>query len=108
MSEEVIHKINDDTVVFHCPGCGRNHQVQIGTGTGPRWGWNHNNVNPTFSPSILASWSEPSDNEEEFMDSSKDKQLICHSFVNDGSIQFLNDCTHDKAGQTAQIPKWIV
>ncbi len=31
---------------------------------------------------------------------------ICHSFVTDGRIQFLSDCTHPLAGQTVDIPEW--
>ena len=26
--------------------------------------------------------------------------VVCHSFVNDGQVQFLDDCTHELAGQT--------
>jgi hypothetical protein len=32
------------------------------------------------------------------------KPSICHSFVTDGRIQFLNDCTHSLAGQTVDLP----
>lgn len=28
---------------------------------------------------------------------------ICHSFVTDGNIQFLSDCTHSLAGQTVPL-----
>jgi hypothetical protein len=28
----------------------------------------------------------------------------CHSFVVDGQIQFLGDCTHKLAGQTVPLP----
>ena len=28
----------------------------------------------------------------------------CHSFVTDGRIQFLSDCTHALAGQTVDLP----
>lgn len=31
---------------------------------------------------------------------------VCHSFVTDGKIRFLNDCTHDKAGQILDLPEW--
>jgi hypothetical protein len=31
---------------------------------------------------------------------------ICHSFITDGRIQFLGDCTHRLAGQTVPIPDW--
>jgi hypothetical protein len=32
--------------------------------------------------------------------------LVCHSFVTDGKIQFLSDCTHALAGQTVALPDW--
>jgi hypothetical protein len=31
---------------------------------------------------------------------------VCHSFVVDGRIQFLGDCTHHLAGQTVDLPPW--
>ena len=34
------------------------------------------------------------------------KDDVCHSFVTDGRIQFLGDCTHKLAGQTVNIPEW--
>ena len=33
-----------------------------------------------------------------------DPPEVCHSFVTDGRIQFLNDCTHALAGQTVDLP----
>jgi hypothetical protein len=79
------------------------HQVQVGAGSGPRWGFNGDFDRPTFTPSIKVTWSEPSDVPEEFDDTSKDKQMCCHSFVRDGQIEFLGDCTHDLAGKTAPL-----
>lgn len=92
------------TLAFQCPGCMTLHQVIIGNGSGPRWDWNGSVENPTFAPSILVTWSEPSDNPEEFDDPAKDAHKVCHSFVTDGRIQFLSDCTHSLAGQTVEIP----
>jgi hypothetical protein len=37
---------------------------------------------------------------------SDDGQVVCHSFVIDGRIQFLSDSTHVLAGQTVDLPKW--
>ena len=31
---------------------------------------------------------------------------VCHSFVTDGNIQFLSDCTHSLAGQTVPLEAW--
>jgi len=30
-------------------------------------------------------------------------ERICHSFITDGKIQFLSDCTHHLAGQTVDL-----
>lgn len=82
---------------FECPGCKMPHSVNIDkTKRGPCWEFNHNLVYPTFSPSILVRWS--------YGDPPKNR--VCHSFVRDGNIQFLSDCTHDLAGQTVEIPLW--
>lgn len=92
-------------LVFMCPGCEMPHAIGY-SGAGPLWMWNGSHERPTFSPSVAVSWSEPSDVPEEFDDSSKDIQRVCHSFVTDGRIQFLGDCTHKLVGQTVDIPDW--
>jgi hypothetical protein len=33
-------------------------------------------------------------------------RIVCHSFVTDGRIQFLDDSTHELAGETADLPEW--
>lgn len=83
---------------FHCPGCGRGHRVMTKEyNDGPtQWEWNGDLVKPTFSPSILTWWTE---GEEK-------KDCRCHSFVTDGMIQFLSDCTHALAGQTVPLQPW--
>ncbi|MHC8396108.1 hypothetical protein ACYZT8_21075 [Pseudomonas sp. LB3P93] len=35
-----------------------------------------------------------------------DGDCVCHSFVIDGCIQFLGDCTHELASQTVDLPEW--
>lgn len=104
-----------NTVSFKCPGCKLFHSVNVGTdGTG--WTFNGDLNKPTFNPSILAKtghfashhpagaqcWCDynrehPEDYTPGFECS------ICHSFVTDGKIQFLSDCTHELAGQTVDI-----
>ena len=61
---------------------------------GAQWSWNGSIEAPTFSPSILCRTP------------GKDSTEVCHSFVKDGNIQFLGDCTHALAGQTVVIPEW--
>ena len=61
-------------------------------GTG-NWSWNGDIDKPTLRPSIKTTM--------EFGGSKPD--MICHSWVNDGQVQFLGDCTHSLAGQTVDL-----
>ena len=83
-----------DRVLFHCPGCDDNHQIRVGT-----WGFNGDLERPTFTPSVLVQYgnAEPGP---------LGVNAVCHSFVTDGRIQFLSDCTHALAGQTVDLPEW--
>lgn len=104
MIKGVLRVAEGGRVLFRCPGCDDVHGIQIGEGPGPRWGFNDNYDRPTFTPSILVRWSEPSDVESEFDDPAKDVSQVCHSYVTDGQIQFLGDCTHELVGQTIPLP----
>ena len=44
-------------------------------------------------------------NKEHPEDPSSFKCKRCHSYVKDGQIQFLNDCSHVLAGQTVDLPE---
>lgn len=90
-----LRSLEGGRVAFMCPGCKHFHQVKV-TGEGrPNWTYNGDPDAPTFSPSVFVNapgryfnLAVPS----------------CHSFVIDGRIQFLRDCTHDLAGQTVDLP----
>ncbi|WP_431023091.1 DUF6527 family protein [Escherichia coli] len=42
----------DDSLYFHCPGCGILHLYRIkGETQGPMWSWKNNVIEPTFTPS---------------------------------------------------------
>lgn len=83
--------LSDDTVGFKCPGCRGPQQLPV---KGPRaWAWNGSMDKPTFTPSILTTWTSGADSQKR----------ICHSFVTDGHIKFLSDCTHKLAGQTIEL-----
>jgi hypothetical protein len=71
---------------IECPACGYGH------GFDSRWSFNGDYDKPTFTPSMLVNANMP--------------QLghRCHSFITDGKIQFLSDCTHKYAGQTMDLP----
>ena len=83
-------KISEERIAFNCPGCRGPQQLPV---TGPNaWGFNGSYDKPTFTPSILTRRGKT------------DLDFICHSFVKDGMIQFLSDCTHKFAGQTLELP----
>ncbi len=86
--------------IIECPACGHGHFFNNAHGAlqHPRkqnWDFNGNLESPSFTPSMLV--TVPPMN-------GKPKQ-ICHSFVTDGQIRFLNDCTHKYAGQTLELPE---
>lgn len=73
---------------FWCAGCGTHHAIDPS-----RWTWNGDTERPTFSPSVLVTY--------EFGEERLPQR--CHSFVRDGQIQYLSDCTHALAGQTVSM-----
>jgi hypothetical protein len=94
-------------VLFWCPGCSEGHQVYIGT-----WTWNGSLDLPTFTPSVLIRGNQwPKDEYPEYHKAAHGSvpaggETVCHTFVTDGRIQFLGDCTHALAGQTVDLPEW--
>ena len=100
-------------VRFNCPGCAADKgQSWAGTvlsvdWTPPGyersplvknrevWEFNGDLDRPTFAPSILShtTWGP------------ERRPICCHSYVRDGRIQFLHDCTHPLAGQTLDLPE---
>lgn len=53
------------------------------------WTWNGDTEKPTLRPSVLTtqSWAG----------------VRCHTWVNDGQAQFLDDCSHELRGQTVDM-----
>lgn len=106
----ILRSVQGHGRAFECPGCGVPHQVLVGAGAGLRWTWNGNAERPTFSPSILVRGTQPLADEAHSAWMCGEAPLpapvpfVCHSFVVDGSIQLLVDCTHELAGQTVDIP----
>lgn len=104
-------------VSFECPGCGYSHMMPTPQYNGYNgkcvWGFNDNFNKPTFTPSILyrtghyiPEWNGKgcwcSYNKEH--PDCRFECVICHSFVTDGKIQFLTDCTHHLAGKIVELP----
>jgi hypothetical protein len=48
------------------------------------WSWNGSIEAPTLRPSVLTTGHD----------------FRCHSWINDGAAQFLDDCSHEFAGKT--------
>ena len=103
-------------LLYHCQGCGHAHQVWVGEGSGPRWGWNGDIERPTFTPSVLVTGRDFTDKGEAAFKAWHDAgcpkpapefesaDVRCHTFITDGRVQFLSDCTHALAGQTLDLP----
>lgn len=52
---------------------------------------------PTFAPSILVNGNVELNN-----------PMVprCHSYVTNGKIHFLDDCTHSLKGKIVELPEW--
>jgi len=88
---------------FWCPGCEDIHIVS------DAWQVTGAGASLTISPSILVYERKKLINEDLEWDALLAPENVtmaprCHSFVKDGHIEFLSDCTHDKAGQTVPLP----
>jgi hypothetical protein len=75
----------DHVVLIVCPGCEKEHPFD------QRWEFNGDLDRPTFRPSLRVF--------------GKKGETLCHSFVVDGRIQFLDDCAHNLKGQTVDLPE---
>lgn len=106
-----LRRAAGDILSFWCPGCKEVHAVNVGPNG---WSFNGDLDKPTFGPSVLVrsghhmpghsgdcwcTFKQRTGRESSF------KCGVCHSFVRDGQIQFLRDCTHALAGQTVPLPE---
>ena len=88
----------DGMLFFECKGCDMPHGVNIARDGMPKWSFDGNYENPTFSPSVLVQYPY------RMLGNGEREQVVCHSFVVNGNIQYLNDCTHNLAGKTIPLP----
>jgi hypothetical protein len=108
---KIVKSIGLFSYMFFCPGCGHYHGIRTAEDVvilkadpnldikdrkwleehnWPAWTFNGDMDKPTVSPSILIE---------------HDGKTICHSFVKNGQIQFLQDCDHKMKGQTVELPE---
>lgn len=81
-------KYHHDQYEYMCLGCGYTHVFAL-THEGGHHQWNNDYDNPTVTPSLVQNFTPGS---------------MCHSFIRNGHIQYLTDCTHHLAGQTISLP----
>ena len=87
----------DKTLLFWCPGCNEAHGIPVDGTKG--WTWNGSLENPTVSPSIVIGRTT-------WVNGFEERLVKCHSFVREGTIEFLSDSVHELAGQTVDLPDW--
>lgn len=80
--------------LIFCPGCKCIHGMNAG------WSFNGDLERPTFKPSIRVRGTDWDGK----VPGKGIKKTVCHSFVTDGRIKFLDDSTHELAGQTVDLP----
>lgn len=97
----VLRTVKGGSVMFWCEACGYPHQVGVSAAAGPCWQFNGDYDRPTFNPSVLVLTGRevsPSHKPEP-----GEPPERCHSFVLDGTIEYLGDCTHALAGHTIPL-----
>lgn len=98
----LLRTIEGGGFIFWCLGCKEYHQIN--TDEKIKWDFNGDMEKPTFSPSYLT-WRDPKPDVDPKYD--KDGKyrngFRCHSYITDGKIQYLSDCTHELAGQTVDM-----
>lgn len=106
-------------VHIKCPGCKCIHVMNTSPANGrPAWSFNGDTEKPTFHPSLLcrtghyvSGQKQPPDcwlcNNPDESDRYSYACGICHSFIKDGMIQFLDDCTHHLKGQTVPLEDFV-
>ena len=81
---------------FYCEGCECDHGIWTDKNRhgSNAWEFNGNLEKPTISPSIKVTMPVKGVNQ------------ICHSYIKEGRIQYLTDCTHHLAGKTIDLPEY--
>lgn len=79
----------DNNFIIYCPACKKEHAFN------KSWGFNNDFDKPTVDSSLLVNGYD----EELCVD------FRCHSFIKEGTIIYLGDCTHDMKGERIPLPE---
>ena len=86
---KLLHRCDDGTFLFWCPGCEAMH------GYDPkRWTFNGNMERPSFTPSLVNTYPDGK---------------VCHLFLTDGTIHYCGDSYHALRGKSVPLteePPW--
>lgn len=111
---------------INCPGCGDRHVLCVRPipegmvesphyANAPHWQFNGDYESPYLSPSVhvltghYASGKRCEDDcwctyyEKHPEEPKQFECYVCHSFIRDGMIEFLGDCTHHLAGKKVPL-----
>ncbi len=109
-------KAGESSVSIFCPGCKQWHILPVRPAPSPSWKFNGDMDAPTFHPSLLirsgchAQHHKKGDpcwcayNKENPEQPSGFSCGVCHTFIKEGRIEFLSDCTRALAGQSVPLP----
>jgi len=81
-------------LAYWCQGCDGIHTILIDGKGSPNWHWDGNKDKPTFQPSVLL----------------RSPDRTCHTYVRNGIVTFLPDCTHKYKGTDQplpDLPEWL-
>jgi len=85
--------VNDSgKYIYFCPGCLTNHMINTNRSLGQPC---HKLTGPLNKPTVRASVLS--------MGNKRLDKPHCHSFITEGRISFMEDCTHKLAGQTVDM-----
>lgn len=86
----VVHLTDQQTLTFHCPGCGKQHYIAVGIEP-HQHKWNWSLEAPTLMPSVI-------------VQSDGETTEICQFTLENGYIKFLPHSTHSLVDQKVRLP----
>ena len=78
--------------VFFCPVCNETHELKYG-----KWRFSGNIKSPSFSPSLVMTWTR-----------TIDEVVVrkCHLSIKNGIITYHGDCSHECKNKTMPMVKF--